>query len=424
MSFCFPAQAVKMRDIIASCMLAALLLAVASADHHQHHNHNHQHGPKGHDGEDICHLLSNGNADFGFALYKQLNAKSDAGKNIFFSPLGISSALSVLTKGARGDTRSQLFSTLGYGAFNQSQVDEAYMHLFHMFKHNRGNQELRLGNAAAVDKTFNPLKAYMTDIKDYYSAEVLDVDFKNPAEAAAEINKYIALNTGDMIKDQVKDLDPDTAMVLINYIFFKGEWERPFNSNLTQKMDFNVDESTKVQVDMMRRTGRFDYYSDFDNHSSIIMLPYKGNTSMMIILPNEGKMKHVENSISKEQILHWFNSLFRMSVELMLPKFSISADASLNEVLQEMGVTNVFSDAADLSGISQEPKLKVSKVSHRAVLDVDEKGTTAAASTTIEIMPMSMPGTMKVDRPFLVLILERSTRSILFMGKINNPTAQ
>lgn len=91
-----------------------------------------------------------------------------------------------------------------------------------------------------------------------------------------------------------------------------GEWEKPFNGNLTTKMDFHVDESTKVQVDMMKRTGRFDYYNDFDNHSSIIMLPYKGNTSMMIVLPSEGKMKDVEGSISREQILHWHNSLFRM----------------------------------------------------------------------------------------------------------------
>lgn len=99
---------------------------------------------------------------------------------------------------------------------------------------------------------------------------------------------------------------------LCTFSILLGEWERPFNSNLTKKMDFNVDESTKVQVDMMKRTGRFDYYSDFDNHSSIVMLPYKGNTSMMIVLPNEGKMKDVESAISKEQILHWHNSLFRM----------------------------------------------------------------------------------------------------------------
>lgn len=226
-----------MRRIIASCMLAALLLAVASADHddnnnHDDHNHNqnrehhhnhrgHQHG-RGQDEEALCHQLSHGNADFGFALYKHLNAKSDAKKNIFFSPLGISTALSVLTKGARGDTHRQLFSTLGYSALNQSQVDEAYKHLFHLFTHHKGNQELLLGNAAAVHQTFNPLKTYMNDIKDYYTADVFDVDFTKPADATAEINKYIARNTGDMIKDQVKDLDPDTVMVLINYIFFKG----------------------------------------------------------------------------------------------------------------------------------------------------------------------------------------------------------
>lgn len=104
----------------------------------------------------------------------------------------------------------------------------------------------------------------------------------------------------------------DLSLMLHPLSILLGEWEKPFNSNLTGKMDFNVDESTKVQVDMMRRTGRFDFYNDFENHSSIIMLPYKGNTSMMIILPNEGKMKDVETSITKERIFHWHNSLFRM----------------------------------------------------------------------------------------------------------------
>lgn len=216
----FPAQAEKMRAVVASSMLAALLLAVASGN--DMNDHDHQHGPKGHDEGAICHLLSNGNADFGFALYKRLNEKSDAKKNIFFSPLGISTALSVLSKGASGDTHSQLFSSLGYGSFSQSQVDEAYKHLFHMFMHKKGNQEVLLGNAAAIHRTFTPLPTYMKDIKDFYSAKALNVDFAKPEEAATVINKYIAENTNDMIKDQVKELDPDTAMVLINYIFFKG----------------------------------------------------------------------------------------------------------------------------------------------------------------------------------------------------------
>lgn len=216
----FPAQAEKMRAIVASCMLAALLLAVASGN--DMHDHDHQHGSKGHDKGAMCHVLSNGNADFGFALYKRLNEKSNAKENIFFSPLGISVALSVLSKGAREDTHSQLFSSLGYRSLDQPQVDEAYKHLFHMLMQKKGNQELLLGNAAAVDRTFTPLSTYIKDIEDFYGAKAFEVDFTKPEEAATEINKYIAEKTNGMIKDQVKDLDPDTAMVLINCIFFKG----------------------------------------------------------------------------------------------------------------------------------------------------------------------------------------------------------
>ncbi|XP_070781899.1 alpha-1-antitrypsin homolog [Enoplosus armatus] len=417
-----------MRGIFASCALAALLLAAAWADHnghhHEHHHHHHHHGTEhSHEGEMSCHKLSPPNADFGFALYKNLNTKAAAGKNIFYSPLGISTALSMLSMGARGETHSQLFSSLGYSAQNQSIVNEAYEHLFHMLGHSQENQLLDVGNAVAVRSGFNPLEKFVKDVKHYYSGEIFNVDFTKPAEAAAEINTFIARKTQDKIRDQVKDLDPEMAMVLINYVYFKGQWEKPFNGNLTHKADFHVDETTTVQVDMMKRTGRYDFYQDDDNHTTVIMLPYKGNTSMMIVLPHEGKMKEVEGYINKDYIKHWHDSVYRSSVDLFLPKFSISADASLDSTLTEMGITDAFSDNADFSGLSDEVKLKVSKVSHQAVLSVDETGTEAAATTTIEVMPMSMPENMKLNRPFLAFILEHSTQSILFMGKINNPTA-
>ncbi|XP_038582102.1 alpha-1-antitrypsin homolog [Micropterus salmoides] len=408
-----------MRGIFASCALAALLLATAWADHHPHH-HGSEHS---HEGELSCHKLSPANADFAFALYKSLNAKAAAGENIFYSPLGISTALSMLSTGARGETHSQLFSSLGYSAHNQAQVNEAYEHLFHMLGHSQENQQLDVGDAVAVRSGFDPLETFLKDVKHYYSGEIFNVDFSKPAEATAEINTFIARKTKDKIKDQVKDLDPAMAMVLINYVYFRGQWEKPFDGNLTHKADFNVDETTKVQVDMMKRTGRYDFYQDDANHTTVIRLPYKGNTSMMIVLPDEGKMQEVEGYINKDYIRHWHDSLFRSSVVLSLPKFSISADASLDSTLKEMGITDAFADSADFSGMSDEVMLRVSKVSHKAVLSVDETGTEAAASTTIEVMPMSMPETLKVDRPFLVFILEHSTRSILFMGKINNPTA-
>ncbi|XP_051265237.1 alpha-1-antitrypsin homolog [Dicentrarchus labrax] len=410
-----------MHGIFASCALAALLLAAVWADHH--HNH-HDHGTEhSHDGEMSCHKLSPPNADFGFALYKSLNAKAAARKNIFYSPLGISTALSMLSTGASGETHSQLFSSLGYSAHNQAQINEAYKHLFHMFGHSQENQQLDVGNGVALRSGFNPVEKFLNDVRHYYSGEIFNVDFTKSAEAAAEINSFIANKTQNKIKDMVKDLDPEMAMVLINYVYFRGQWEKPFDGNLTNKADFRVDDTTTVQVNMMRRTGHFDFYQDVVNHTTVIMLPYKGQTSMMIVLPDEGRMAEVEGYINKDYLRHWQNSVLRSFMALSLPKFSISTEASLDSTLKELGITNAFADSADFSGISEEVKLKVSKVSHQAVLSVDETGTEAAAATTLELIPYSMPRTMELNRPFLVFILEHSTRSILFMGKINNPTA-
>lgn len=214
-----------MRGVIASCTLA-LLLVSAWADpipnHNHNHNHNHDHSGEPSAEGQSCRKLSPANADFGFALYKSLNAEAGAGKNVFFSPLGITSALAMLTKGAGGETYSQLVSALGYSGYKQSQIDEAYQHLFAMLRPSERNQDVFIGNAAAVRKGFSPLPGYLNSVSHHYSGKVFDVNFSVPAEAVAEINRYIALNTHDLIKDQVKDLDPDTAMVLINYIYFKG----------------------------------------------------------------------------------------------------------------------------------------------------------------------------------------------------------
>ncbi|XP_028295847.1 alpha-1-antitrypsin homolog [Gouania willdenowi] len=403
--------------LLASCV-AALLLALALADHHHHHE-DHSHNGKDHEEPMSCIKLSTPNANFAFSLYKKLNADAAAGKNIFFSPLGISTALSMLAVGAHEETHKQMFSTLNYDAFNQTVVNEGYHHLLHVIGQ---NHQLDVGNAVALRTGFDPVEQFMNDVKNIYHAELFRVDFAKPEEAAAEINEFIAKKTHNKINDMIKDLDPEMAMVLINYISFRGEWENPFDGNITTKADFHVDENTKVQVDMMRRTGRYDHYHDHENHTTIIRMPYKGNSSMMIVLPDEGKMKEVEEHMTWDHMMHWHDALFRNNVKIYLPKFSISAEASLKKPLIEMGIVDAFDNKADFSGISEAIKLKVSKVSQKAMLSVDETGTEAAAATTIEIMPMSMPVDIKLDRPFLVFICETTTRNLLFMGKVNNPT--
>lgn len=221
----FPGQAVNMRGMLVNCALAALLLSVAWADHH-HHHHQHDdhsdHSGHSHEGNHTCLKLSPPNADFAFALYKSLNAKAAAGQNIFYSPTGISTALSMLSAGASGETHSQLFSSLGYSTLTQAQVNEAYEHLFHMLGHSQHEQQLEVGSGVAVSTSFNPVEKFLKDVKHFYSGEIFKVDFTKPDEAAAEINRFIASKTHDKIKDMVKDLDPAMAMVLINYVFFKG----------------------------------------------------------------------------------------------------------------------------------------------------------------------------------------------------------
>ncbi|XP_041831111.1 alpha-1-antitrypsin homolog [Melanotaenia boesemani] len=402
-----------MSGIFASCVLTALLLVVTWADHHHHH----------HQGELNDHQLSSPNADFAFALYKNLNAKAAPGDNIFFSPLGISTALSMLSTGACGETHSQLFSSLGYSSLNQTQVNEAYEHLFRMHGHTSENQQLDVGNAVALSSNLNPLEKFLNDVRHYYFGEILNTDFSKPGEAAAEINAYIANKTQDKIKDMVKNVDRETAMVLINYVYFRGQWKYPFENEQTHKADFHVNVTTKVEVDMMSRTGYYKTYLDPSRHTTVITLPYEGNTSMMIVLPNKGKMKEVEGYINKTYIKLWRDSATEKYVELRLPKFSISADASLDNTLKKMGITKAFENTADFRGISDKAKIKVSKASHKATLSITEMGTEAAATNIFELVFFTLPLSVTINRPFLVFILENPTESILFMGKINNPMA-
>ncbi|XP_017542018.1 alpha-1-antitrypsin homolog [Pygocentrus nattereri] len=422
---------------IHSCFLISLLLVVVctapqaghddedhSADHRQHLHHSQDEPHPSHDGDDdLSNKLSLHNADFAFSLYKKLAAHPEyQGKNIFFSPLSISMALSMLALGAKDETHSQIFSTLGYSALTPDQVNEANEHIFHMLGHSQDTMLLEAGSAVAVQEGFKPVDKFLKDAQHYYQGEAFSVDFSKPEVAVQEVNKYIAKKTKDMITDVVKELDPDTVMMLINYIYFRGKWKKPFEKRFTTKADFHVDENTKVTVDMMARTGHYSIYHDDNNSTSIIMVPYKGNTSMMIVLPDKGKMQEVEKNINKEHLKYWHDRLRDRVVLLLMPKFSISSSFSLTDTLRDMGIVSAFSNTADFSGISEETKLKVSKVLHKGVLKVDEKGTEAAAATYIELIPFSIPPTMNLNRPFLLFIVEDSTKSILFMGKMTNPT--
>ncbi|XP_076872262.1 alpha-1-antitrypsin homolog [Brachyhypopomus gauderio] len=423
---------------ILCCLLVAFLLTVGwaeptdhdhdhSADHHKHLHHGKDEPHPHHEGEDEpCHKLSPYNADFAFSLYEKLASLPDAkGKNIFFSPLSVSMALSMLALGAKGETHSQIFSTLGYSSLTAEQVNNGYEHLLHMLGHIQDSLLLEIGGALAIQKDFKPEDTFLKDIEHFYKGEAFSVDVSNPEVAVEEINKFIAKKTKDMITDMVKSLDPATVMMIINYMYFKGKWEDAFKVEDTSKGDFHVDENTKVSVDMMNRAGLYDYFHDEGNFTTIIKVPYNGSASMIIVMPDQGKMEEVEKHICKDHLKYWRTNTHKTNLDLHMPKFSLSTSSCLADTLKGMGMVDAFSDSADLSGISTGAKLAVSKVLHKAVVSVDEEGTEAAAATGIGIVLMSAPIFVKVEvnRPFLFFIVEKNTRHILFMGKMNNPTA-
>ncbi|XP_070821078.1 alpha-1-antitrypsin-like protein CM55-MS [Chaetodon trifascialis] len=366
--------------------------------------------------------VTSANTEFAFRLYRKLAAHADSqDKNIFFSPVSLSVALAALSVGARGETHQQLFSGLGFNntLLTQADVDQAFQTLL---TRSNSNEDTSEGTAVYVDNRFKPRPEFLETLKQSYSAEGFNVDFTQTKETTDVINQYVSEKTSGKIDKLVSDLDPSTVMYLISYIYFKGKWETPFDPKLTKEDIFMVDESTKVPVQMMNEERRFDTYYDQAMNTSVLHLPFNSSYSMLLLLPDD--MATLENDISPGHVTKWLKWMKSRTYDVYIPKFSIKSSYSLANMLSEMGMSDMFGDRADLSGIAEGQKLAVSEVVHQATLDVDEAGATAAAATGIGITLLSFRHVpvLKFDRPFMVIITEPSTEKMLFMGKIINPT--
>lgn len=360
------------------------------------------------------------NNAFVFRLYSVLASQPDSQeKNIFFSPVSVSVALAALSVGARGNTHKQLFSGLGFNSslLSQDQVNQAFAVLLGK----NASQDATQGTAVFVDDKFKPNPEFLDTLKHSYFTEGFSTDFTKSTESADTINKYVSNKTNGMIDKMVEKIDPSTVMYLLSYIYFKGKWESPFDPQSTIQEFFEVDENTRVPVQMMNKEDDYQVYYDQAINTSVLHIPFNGSYSMLLMLPDD--MATLERAICPTHVTKWLRWMKLKRYDVFLPKFSISTSYSLNTVLNEMGMTDMFGDQADLGGIAAGSKLVVSEVVHKAALDVDEKGATAAAATGVTIMLLSFRHipVLRFNRPFMALILDRTTQDILFMGKIINP---
>ncbi|XP_035300838.1 serpin A9 [Cricetulus griseus] len=371
--------------------------------------------------------VSPSNSMFAFLLYQRLVQESP-GQNVLFSPVSISTSLAMLSLGARSATKMQILRSLGFDLMTMPEptIHLGFEHLVHSLNVCHKDRDLRMGSVLFIRKELQLQVSFLDRVKKLYGAKVFSEDFSNTASAQARINSYVEKETKGKVVDVIQDLESQTAMVLVNHIFFKANWTQPFSTaNTIKSFPFLLSEGTTVHVPMMQQTELFAFGVDRELGCSVLQMDYRGDAVAFFVLPDKGKMLQLEKSLSARRLRKWGRSLQKRWIKVFIPKFSISASYNLETILPKMGIRDAFDGNADFSGIAKTHILQVSKVAHKAVLDVSEEGTEAAAATTSKLIVRSRDSPSSVisfNQPFLMLLLDKSTESILFLGKVENPT--
>lgn len=366
-----------------------------------------------------------GNNKFTFSLFDQINNEE---VNVFFSPYSISSALAMTYNGAEGDTKQEMGDVLNF-LDNKQNLSANFKSLNEHLHDLEGEDiQLNIANSLWCEQTYDFKQEFLNLNKDYYKAGIKKTDFKNNyKEARDAINKWVEDNTQEKIKDLIPNgmLDKMTRMVLANAIYFKGAWEYPFDEKNTRKDTFYIYTKCRTKADFMHRSLTAKYYKD--NLAEVLEIPYSDRKlSMLVVLPNEKYgMEKLEAKLDRNRYEKYINELSRRQVELTLPKFKITANYELSEVLQNLGMKKAFSGDADFSGMTGKKELYISNIVHKSFVDVNEEGTEAAAATGVVMRKTSLPPSEKVkfkaDHPFIFFIKDNETNSILFMGRVMNP---
>jgi serpin B len=372
---------------------------------------------------------------FSLALYKAVEKKG----NTFLSPFSVGAALSLVELGARDETAAALHKLLG------ASGPEAHRKgLQELGKRVAGSGEpltehgyttvphvLSIGNSLWVAKDYELVSTFAELAAQFYDAGVQAIDVKKPEETAARVNAWIEDATGGKIKDMISpaSISDITRLILVNAIHFKGRWREPFPEGATKPAPFFVDGKKKIEVPTMSTSSYFKSFED--KQVTLVDLPYWSvspnvEIAMTLVVPKErAGLAAVEASLSPEVLDAWIGKLSAsVRVSVHMPRWKTESTLELTEVLKSLGLESLFGPEANLRGVSEEEGLQISSVLHKTYVNVDEKGTEAAAATSMMAaggMPQK-PIDLHVDHPFLYLIRDLNTGAILFIGRVTDPS--
>lgn len=375
--------------------------------------------------------LSSSNSIFALELFRTLSTTNPSG-NVFVSPLSISSALAMVFLGAKGDTATQMAKVLSFSS--TKDVHTEFQSLNADINSPSASYILKLANRVYGEQTSNFLPEFMEATRKFYHADMKAVDFLGSAEdCRAQINSWVEQQTENKIKDLLKSgmVSSMTRLALVNAIYFKGNWLHRFAESETKEMDFKLTKKESKPVQMMYQMRKFPFNYISDYNLQILELPYRDEElSMFILLPEESTdgrnpLLKLQKELTLEKLNEWTdrnNMDTGSDVIVHLPKFKLEEDYVLNETLAQMGMTDVFSDKADLSGMTGQGGLYLSTVAHKAFVEVNEEGTEAAAATAgMVAFCMFREEHFTADHPFLFFIRHNKSKSILFFGRFSSP---
>ncbi|NXU51822.1 SPB10 protein, partial [Turnix velox] len=407
-------------------------------------------------------LVSASVGKFAVDLFNKLN-ETNKGKNLFFSPWSLSSALALTYLGAKGNRNTEMAEVLHFtqeaGAEGPSSVarpsrgrpkrrkmdpehkqteniHSGFKELLTAINKPRSSYSLRTANRIYMEKTFPLFPTYIQLSKNYYKAEPQKVNFRTaPDQSRKEINTWVEKQTEGKIKNFLgpRDVVASTILVLVNAIYFKAEWEVKFQGGDTDTQPFRLSKNKTKPVKMMYMRNVFPVLIMESMNFKMIELPYvKHELSMFILLPDDIKdsttgLEQLEREMTYEKLSEWTDvkKMTKTLVDLYLPKFTMEERYDLSDKLRSMGMHSAFSTNADFSGMAEGGDLMISKVIHKSFVAVDEKGTEAAAASAVTVAftstRVSQTLVFKVDHPFYFFIRHNESKSILFFGRFCSP---
>lgn len=372
-------------------------------------------------------MIVSGNNEFAIEMYSALRGREG---NLFFSPYSISGALAMTYGGAKGNTAAEMAKTLHFKDGEKTHAAFAKINEELDKAQKDGKIKLLVANSLWPQAGHKFLPEYLSLVHKNYGSSVTPLDYQTDAAGAVEkINKWVEDKTRNKIKKLFSQLGSDTRLVLVNAIYFKGNWTEQFNPKETQDEDFTLAGGRKIKSPMMHLTKRFGYAKA--DGVKLLEMPYVGDQlSMVAILPDDAaEIAKLEKELTQTNLESWLGQLSGEKVIVAFPKFKITWGATeLNAPLQKLGIKAAFdAGAADFSGMDGMKDLFLSQVVHKAFVEVNEEGTEAAAATgavmaLTAMPPINEPPSFIADHPFIFLIRDKSTGQILFMGRVMDPT--